>query len=438
MKKSFVFLLLALALVVIVSPGIVGKLAEQSMDENLDWAATESREFKVTSQGFDRGWFSSEGRHRIELNDGDVRNVLDVLFQDSGYSGIPALIIDTRIDHGLVPVTSMNREQGSLAPGLGSAISTLQLEFAGGNAIDLPGTIYSKVSLTGDLQSNLVVEPGSFSDGPETMEWGNVDAVITMSAASSTVGFSGTIDELLLTSPDDDLTVGAISFEGDQRGTPFGFSVGDAEILIESIAYPTDWGRMESGPLRITSNASLDDDLVTARTTFDMGTVPFGELGPSSIGFDVSIIDVDAASISRISDILDDVESYGSGDELRLAVEDDLRTMFAKGFEMRIDRLDIAMPPGTIAATLELVVEPTDIDEFVLTSLLLAVDAKLNLSVPVELYDYAVTLDPQIGAAAGMGFLRREGNEYKMQAEFSNGLLTVNGAPMPGIIPGLN
>ena len=438
MKKSFVFLLLALALVVLVSPGIVGKLAEQSMDENLDWAATESREFKVTSQGFDRGWFSSEGRHRIELNDGDVRSVLDVLFRDGGYSGIPALIIDTRIDHGLVPVTSMNREQGSLAPGLGSAISTLQLEFANGDTIDLPGTIYSKVGLAGDLQSNLVVEAGTFSDGGETVQWGSFDTLVTMSASSSTVGFSGAIDELLLASPGDELTVGGISFEGEQQGTPFGFTVGDAEIVIESIAYPTDWGRMESGPLRITSTASLDDDLVSARTTFDIGTVPLGELGPSSIGFDASIIEVDAASISRISDILDDVESYGSGDALRLAVEDDLRTMFAKGFELRIDRLDISMPPGTIAATLDVAVEPTDIDDFVLTSLLLAVDAELHLSVPVDLYDYAVTLDPQVGAAVAMGFLRREGNDYKMQAEFSNGLLTVNGAPMPGIIPGLN
>ena len=68
---------------------------------------------------------------------------------------------------------------------------------------------------------------------------------------------------------------------------------------------------------------------------------------------------------------------------------------------------------------------------------LLAVDAELNLSVPVDLYDYAVTLDPQVNAAVGTGFLRREGDEYRMRAEFRNGLLTVNGAPMPGIIPGL-
>ena len=437
MKKSFVFLLLALALVVIVSPGIVGKLAEQSMDENLDWAASESREFSVTPLGFDRGWFSSEGRHRIELNDGDVRDVLNVLFQDSGYSGIPALIIDTRIDHGLVPVSSMGREQGSLAPGLGSAISTLQVEFAAGDTIDLPGMIYSKVGLAGDLQSNLVVEPGTFSDGAETLQWGNVDALITINPASGTVGFNGMIDELVLASPGEEITVGAITFEGEQQGTPFGFAIGDAEVSIESIAYPSEFARMETGPLRLTSVASLDDELLSGRTTLDIDYFPFGEFGPSTIGFDASITGADAAAIGHISDVLDRVETYGSDEALRLAVEDDLRALFAKGFEVRVDRFDIAMPPGTVAMTLDVQVEPTDIDEFVMTSLLPAVDARLDLSVPAELYDYALSLDPQIGAAVAMGFLRPEGNDYKMQAEFSNGLLTVNGAPMPAIIPGL-
>ncbi len=437
MKKSFVFLLLALALVVFVSPGIVGKLAEQSMDENLDWAANESREFTVTSQGFDRGWFSSEGRHRIELNDGDVRSVLNALFQDSGYSGIPALVIDTRIDHGLVPVSSMGREQGSLAPGLGSAISTLQVEFANGETVDLPGTVYSKVGLTGDLQSNLVVEPGTFDDGAETLHWGSVDALITMNAANGIVGFDGVVDSLVFASPDDDITLGAITFEGEQQGTRFGFSVGDAKVSVESISFPSEFGRTDAGPLNVTSVASLDGDLDTARSTFDIGPVPFGELGPSSFGFDASIINVDAASLARISDMVDDIDSYGSGDDLRLAVEDDLRTLFAKGFEVRVDRFNVAMPSGSVAATLDVTVEPTVIDQFVMTSVLLALDARLDLTVPVELFDLAATLNPEFNAAVGLGFLRLEGNQYRMQAEFSNGLLTVNGAPMPGIIPGL-
>jgi hypothetical protein len=36
-----------------------------------------------------------------------------------------------------------------------------------------------------------------------------------------------------------------------------------------------------------------------------------------------------------------------------------------------------------------------------------------------------------------MGFLRRKGDAYEMEASFKKGLLTVNGAPMPLPIPGL-
>ena len=129
MKKGIVILLLALAVIVLISPGIVGRLAERSMDENLDWAATETNEVTITSQGFDRGWFSSEGQHRVELRDGELRDALMYMVDDNGRIDLPALIIDTRIDHGLVPVTSMAREKGSLAPGLGRAVSTLHDAF---------------------------------------------------------------------------------------------------------------------------------------------------------------------------------------------------------------------------------------------------------------------------------------------------------------------
>ena len=74
MKKGVLVGILVLALVIIVSPGIVGKLGEQSLDENLNRAADHSAELVVTSQGFDRGWFSSEGEHRVELGDG-IRSI---------------------------------------------------------------------------------------------------------------------------------------------------------------------------------------------------------------------------------------------------------------------------------------------------------------------------------------------------------------------------
>ena len=67
MKKSVLALILVAVLIITVSPGIVGKLAEDSVGESINWAAQESGELVVTSEGFDRGWFSSEGQHRVAL-----------------------------------------------------------------------------------------------------------------------------------------------------------------------------------------------------------------------------------------------------------------------------------------------------------------------------------------------------------------------------------
>ena len=112
-KKSVLALILVAVFVIIVSPAIVGRLAEDRVGENLNWAAEESGELVVTSQGFDRGWFSSEGQHRVELGEGSIRAGMTP--EES--ANIPVLLINTRIDHGLIPLSSLSRDKGSLAPG---------------------------------------------------------------------------------------------------------------------------------------------------------------------------------------------------------------------------------------------------------------------------------------------------------------------------------
>ena len=67
------------AIVVLLSPGIIGRIAEESVESNLQWAADESKGFVVTSERFDRGWFSSQGRHRIEIRDPGMRDALATL-----------------------------------------------------------------------------------------------------------------------------------------------------------------------------------------------------------------------------------------------------------------------------------------------------------------------------------------------------------------------
>ncbi|MEE8221518.1 MAG: DUF945 family protein, partial [Woeseiaceae bacterium] len=106
MNRWFVAFLITLAVIVLVSPGIVGRLAEKNIEENLDFVASESDDVVVTTESFDRGWFTSEGRHRIELRDGAVGAVPENDADE--HDRVPSLIIDTHIDHGLIPLTSMS------------------------------------------------------------------------------------------------------------------------------------------------------------------------------------------------------------------------------------------------------------------------------------------------------------------------------------------
>jgi hypothetical protein len=65
------------------------------------------------------------------------------------------------------------------------------------------------------------------------------------------------------------------------------------------------------------------------------------------------------------------------------------------------------------------------------TSLLLGSVASVGIKVPEAIIQFATSTDPQVGAIIGMGYLKKEGDVYIMDADFKKGLLTVNGAPIP-------
>ena len=68
---------------------------------------------------------------------------------------------------------------------------------------------------------------------------------------------------------------------------------------------------------------------------------------------------------------------------------------------------------------------------------LLAMDASANISIAEDLVRLAMAADPDVGGIIGMGFLQKDGDVYVLRAEFKRGLLTVNGAPMPIPLTGL-
>ena len=432
-KKSVVIVLVLLAAIVLVSPAIVGRLAERSMDENLNWAASESGAVKVTSEHYDRGWFSSEGQHRIELREGDLLSAVQMIAGPMEADDLPVLIINTRLDHGLIPVASMSREQGSLTPGLGSAVSTLQLELADGELIDLPGTIFSKVSLGGELESKYVLEAGSRSAGGAEAGWGDTSINVTTDPQTGKVSFDGKVDELFMKSDGDAVTLSGLQFEGVQRPTQYGIAVGSAKISLGKLAVNTMMGgavnQLEA--LSIDARSDLDGERVDADADMSMRFAGLPQFEDALVDIAFRLNDADARALGNIQRASQDAATAADPMALYASLETDLKRLFAAGFDFSFDRFDVTIPQGKIVSNMNFSFAASDAATFEWTSLLLGTEAAVEFSVPAELVETFGQGNPQIAAAIGGGYLLKKGDAYELKALLKKGLLTVNGAPIP-------
>jgi uncharacterized protein YdgA (DUF945 family) len=431
-KKSIVILLVVLALAIIVSPGILGRLAEKSVDDNLNWAAAESGDLVVTSDSFDRGWFSSDGQHRVEIREGNLKAMLLGLGEPADDTDLPVLVINTHLDHGLIPVSSMAREKGSLMPGLGSAVSTLRVEFNNGDNVDIPGKIYSKIGLTGELQSSYVLEAGSREENGATATWGETQIDVTTNPSTGNVVFDGNVGALSIADGADLFAVDALSFSGRQAPTKFGFTVGDIKLELDTMTISSNG--VQAGGLKrmsVDGNTHLSGDRLSARTFLEMQSQAIPQLGEFTVVADINLDGADAGAIGALQKSLEAQGASPDPGQMFATMEDDLKRLLASGFELRFDQFDITLPMGTVMSKINFKVAEEDAATFEWTTLLLATEASADISVPEALIEMAVQMNPQAGAAVGMGFLQKNGDVYEMKADYKKGLLTINGAPMP-------
>jgi len=431
-KKSIVALLVVVALVIIVSPGIMGRLAEKSVDDNLNWAAAESGDLVVSSDSFDRGWFSSDGQHRIEIGDGNLKAMLLGLGEPADDTDLPVLVINTHLDHGLIPVSSMAREKGTLAPGLGSAVSTLSVELENGDKVEIPGKIYSKIGLTGELQSSYVLEAGSREDSGTTASWGETEIDVTTNPSSGNVAFEGKVGALSIADGTDLFAVDALTFSGHQAPTKFGFAIGDMKLELDTMSISS--GGVQAGGLKhmsVDGNTHLSGDRLSAHTFLEMQSQAIPQFGELTVVADISLEGADAGAVGALQKSMEAQGVNPDAGQMFATVEDDLKRLLASGFELRFDKFDVTLPMGTVMSKINLKVAEEDAATFEWTTLLLAAEASADISVPEALIDMAMAMNPQAGAVVGMGFLQKNGDVYEMKAEYKKGLLTINGAPMP-------
>jgi len=431
-KKGVVALLVILAVVVLVSPAIVGRIAEKSMSENLDWAARESGEVSVTTESFARGWFSSEGQHRIELQDGDLLAAAEALAGPMAAYGLPVLVVDTKLDHGLIPFSSMSREGGSLAPGLGSAISTMSIELTDGSVIKLPGTIFSEIGLGGELHSLYELESGSHEDTNMAARWDATSINIKTDPGSGEADFDGSVGSFSFGDAADMVTLGELTFAGKQRPTKYGIAVGDVALEIDGLAIAS--AGNESGgisSMSVNARSELDGNEINAEAFVSAVVQAVPQYGEVAFEVAFNLEGADAETLGRVQHILETVGADPNSMSTFGPVEPDLKRLFASGFTFNFEQLDVTLPMGTVSSKMLFEFGEEDPATFDWTTLLLSTEASIDLSIPDAIVQMLLQAEPNMAMAIGAGYLVKQGDAYELDAQLKGGLLTVNGAPIP-------
>ena len=442
MKRWLVVLLVVLAVVVLVSPGIVGRLAEKNLEEKIEWAATESGGFEIHTERFDRGWFTSEGRHRVVLSSAMFREATANYREKTGNDELPSLIIDTRLDHGLMPVGSLTRDSWSLMPGLASTVSTFQIDPGDGELVAIPGALYSNVSLSGASDSRYLLETGIFENDEVRVEWAGADVALQTDRSDGTLLIDGTIEPFSISVEGETVRIGAIAMSADQVKSEYGFNVGTAAFGLESFVVESPDDPVTVGAIALSADADIEDARLSVTSKMSIDEIVVPGIGDMNFVLDLALNRLDAASLQVIAEAFKEVQ--GSPDpgtaltQLFPQIEGDLQKIVTSGAEIRVEQLDVTLPQGKV--TTKLLVEVAEGDsgvEFSWSSVLLAMTASATVRMPVALFEFVKIMNPQANALVAMGILQRDGDDYVMNAEYAQGLLNVNGAPLPIPMPGM-
>ena len=442
MKRWVVILLVVLAVLLLISPGIIGRMTERSIEDSIALARVETPEVTISTERFDRGWFTSAGRHRIELSDRKRFPEMANFVDEAGYDGMPALILDSRIDHGLVPIASMGRDEGSLEPGLASLTSTIQLDPGNGELIDLPGRINSTISLSGTTNADLLIEKGNWSDGGARIDWQGAELSMTLDPDGIMSAVSGFIAPIRFSAGNRKVESNRIDIVVSQSKSDYDFMVGAMEVHSDGVSMTDTLGNhIGFSSMDVSAENAIVNDRVSGTSTLDISGIVTPGFGTVDIGLDLAYSGFDAESFATLYAALQEAAADGNPEDALEAIypsmDAELQQFLSTGGEVTINHLNLSLPLGDIRTNFHFTLpEAGPGNAFSWPGLLLKLEASINLQLPVVLFQLIEAAQPEAGAAVAMGVLVLEGDQYKMELEYAKGLATINGMPMPVPMPG--
>ncbi len=431
MKRWFVVALIALAVLVLLSPGLIGMLAERRINEQLETAAAYDPDFDLRTLAFERGWFTSAGKHRVPVRDPLLAELLTLLTPGAARAdGQPVLVITTVLDHGLVSVSGAARDPSTLVPALANGVSTLELELADGRLLPVPGELRTRINLNGSAVLDYRLPAGAARRDGQNAEWSGATLRLEASADGRAFGLDGDLGDWRVQTGSLEQAFSAVEFAVAAQATPYGFFVGDARLAMSEF-------RASNGVavqrVALDAASALDGERAGADLTLAMRGLetPDGR-------FDADLVSrISGLNAATLGPLLRGLQrgfaaAGGTpGDGIAAPYPEfdiDLRRLLSDGGALTLERLAVGTPDGDIDATLTLTL-PDSGRLAAWTGLALAAEAAAEVSVGRGLVEGGPLAESLRPLVAG-GFLVLDGDAYRLDAAYANGVATINGAPL--------
>ncbi len=439
MKRWLPLCIVALALVVLVSPGIIGHLAERAIEDQIGYAEERDPSFAIATASFERGWFTSAGQYRVPLADPDLAAIVLTLGQVDAQADLtPVLVIDTRIDHGLVPVGAASRDLSEMLPAIASGVSTLSVELGPGQVAALPGTLNSRIGITGSAQFDYQLPAGSTAVDGKSASWEDARIHVTSSPDGRKLTTKLQVEELSIDSDEGQITLASADMEADGEMTGWGFAVGNLTLAVGETSMSTITGGPQGwSTMNMNMQSALQGERMHGSLDVEVNSLVTPN-GVSDVRVRGTVAELDAKILGPLIRLLNQVSAnpHDASGQAIADLEIDARRLLSAGADINFQEISMKSDAGEFLAAAEFKLPQSD-EMLAWTSLLLALQGKADFRVPQALFDanpdFAAQAQPLIAA----GFLVRDGDLYTMNVAYAKGLATINGIPMPIPMPGV-
>ncbi len=481
MKKIVIFMLIGVV-VLLALPPVVGGQAERRINASLANAnETTGAYMAVTLEDYEKGWFSSTGKLRFRLTDAYIE--ANPLFQAQAPDGRPVADV---FAEGLTQDIVVNHGPILLGDNTGLGIGEVISIWDGGDEPELQALL-AKTGNDFFLRSQMTIGLAGMGDlrldapaftvrdvGNDIQEivFAGAGASGSIDLADTHVVLTGQMNGFSVTGMDGEAVIERLRVDLDvsyPESDPYG--LGTAEIVMDRIVgISADQTAIDLKQAKIGYSSTKDaDGKVDVDMTYAIGGVSGPGLDIADMQVTFAMNQLDPNALSTLQALSNEMMPAGTdgADPLATmsALNDPIYDLLAGGMGMRFDpmrftyddqafdaRLDIQTKSGNLppknAFTLDnpliflnLFAVDADLSLHKDLALLLAipqVKQQLAAGIPegteiddAQLEDMARSQAPMMLAAmVAQGFIRDEGTNYGVSANYDNGALTVNGKPI--------